>query len=1137
MHVAMHGRWREVVEDQLTLMRASGLYEFTQNVFIGLLGPDPDAFDYADDKLRVVYHYAGFGEYEFPTLTRLHALCGSFKPHGDELVYYLHTKGVFTDTPQTQAWRRYMQYFAIERHADCVRALADHDVCGVDWYSTPWPHFSGNFWWARADYVRTLSEPRSLPLVGCLDHTGRHNCERWVGSGARPRVACLFHSKENLYVHRLARSRYVPASESAEAAAAPCGRATTGAGIGITAPVASKALERRETGARSHASADHSREGACAIAGSPPLFGFMHVAMVNHWRQIVDEQILKMRISGLWERFRGLFIGLLGSDAAGFSHPDPKVHVQHFGTDLSAAELPTLAHLQQFFLPGHAAADGALVFYVHTKGAVHPGPGQEEWRRSMEHFVLLKYADCIEALDDHDVCGINWGDSGWCRMFRGNFWWARADYIRTLPDIRSLTPLPGFEPSMRHVCERWIGEGRRGVRAACLHNADADHYRNEPYPRSRYARLRQVNSGADPSPSGWRGLENRFQDFLEVVSPLKSIVVAAGPEIGDTLGVLAEACPFASIFATRRSEPLSNAGTETLHHPGADGVGAGNSLQGTLSLRRFANVVLLDRHGDQDVDRVPDAVDAVYLGSARSYRDLAAEFQHWERRLRPGGCVLMHGTTSHPDGVGRVFAELSGRKAEIPDDGGLGAWYKPLKTGGDRGVDVENLATFEQRGVAAAEVEVESTPTSYRKAAVGEAEIYGFMHVAMVNHWRQIVDEQILKMRASGLWEKTRTLHVGLLGPDPGSFPYRDPKIQLHHFGTDFEPAEGPTLAILQDFCRARASGNNGGGDFLVYYTHTKGVFNLSRGTSEWRRSMEHFSLLRHADCIAALAEHDVCGINWHSSWCRFFGGNFWWARGSYIRSLPDVRSLRPRPGLDPSQRHVYERWIGENPSVRPANLHDSLTHHYASQPYPRHRYARLREVASHGDGPPSGWRGLENRFQDLLEPIEPMSVIVEVGVEYGHSLFSLAAAAPFARIVGVDPYGRMPAAELRRLHDLGPRGVVGSADAEAWVRSHVGQHPNIVLIRATGEVALEHVPGPVDVLHLDAVHTYADVAAEFRRWEPKLRPGGCVLLHDTISFPDDVGRFFAELPGRKAEIRDCGGLGAWYKPALSARG
>lgn len=388
------------------------------------------------------------------------------------------------------------------------------------------------------------------------------------------------------------------------------------------------------------------------------------------------------------------------------------------------------------------------------------------------------------------------------------------------------------------------------------------------------------------------------------------------------------------------------------------------------------------------------------------------------------------------------------------------------------------------------------------------APIFGFIHVAMVNHWQQIVDEQVLKLRASGLWDKTERLFVGLLGPRPDEFPLTDPKILPMYFGVDYTPAERPTLAALQWFCRTR--------DCMVYYIHTKGVFSPANGTRDWRHSMEHFIITRHQDCIAALSEHDICGINWHSSWCRFFGGNFWWARSDYVRSLPDIRSLEPIPGRDHSPRHVCERWVGENPAVRAISLHESRTHHYRDE-YPRSRYAHVREVApSAAFDCPSAWKGLEDRFQDLIEPVAPVRRVVVIGVEFGLSLFALAGALPQATIIGIEP------AADREDSSEGP-------SPRRWLDSHLAEFPNALLLRTDAAAAAQALNGKIDVLLIDAVASHDDLGRTFDEWLPKLQSSGCLLLHGTLSLPDDVGKFFRGLPGRKAEIRQGSGLGAWY--------
>lgn len=220
--------------------------------------------------------------------------------------------------------------------------------------------------------------------------------------------------------------------------------------------------------------------------------------------------------------------------------------------------------------------------------------------------------------------------------------------------------------------------------------------------------------------------------------------------------------------------------------------------------------------------------------------------------------------------------------------------------------------------------------------------IYGFMHVGVVNHWRDIVEEQLRKLRASGLWDRTERIFVGLVGPRHEEFDFEDEKLEVVYRSPDFEEAEYPTLLALEKFCSDH--------ECLVYYIHTKGNFHVSDNTRDWRHLMEHFVIQRHGDCLRTLADHDACGVNLLSDAPAekgavpflladaqelgqsptpaqaFFAGNFWWARSSYIRTLPPLISLAPS-GSRPD-RYACERWIGMNPLAkreRPEQLRGTL--------------------------------------------------------------------------------------------------------------------------------------------------------------------------------------------------------------------
>lgn len=158
----------------------------------------------------------------------------------------------------------------------------------------------------------------------------------------------------------------------------------------------------------------------------------------------------------------------------------------------------------------------------------------------------------------------------------------------------------------------------------------------------------------------------------------------------------------------------------------------------------------------------------------------------------------------------------------------------------------------------------------------------------------------------------------------------------------------------------------------------------------------------------------------------------------------------------------------------------------------------------------PSAWIGLENEYQRLLSNVRPIKRVVEIGVDYGWSLFHMALDFPRAEFIGVDPYVENP-------------------EAGEWVARHVEAFQNVKLLKVTSLEASKMLDGPFDLVHIDGAHDYSSVRRDFELWSPKVANGGCILFHDVTTIPD-VRRLFDEIQGRKEVIRDHNGLGCWYK-------
>lgn len=69
----------------------------------------------------------------------------------------------------------------------------------------------------------------------------------------------------------------------------------------------------------------------------------------------------------------------------------------------------------------------------------------------MNHFNITLWEDCVDYLDEgYDAVGVKYIDesSGFKRHFSGNFWWASAQHIATLPKIEHLNKKDRYEAEM-----------------------------------------------------------------------------------------------------------------------------------------------------------------------------------------------------------------------------------------------------------------------------------------------------------------------------------------------------------------------------------------------------------------------------------------------------------------------------------------------------------------------------------------------------------------------------------------------------------------------------------------------------------------------------------------------------------------
>lgn len=173
-HVATINNYQEIVDELLDKIFFSGLYNKIEKLYLGVVGDKSVNHNF---KKIVKFKDNDIKKGEFFTLNCLYN-----QAINDPLfnALYIHTKGVtFPENECIKDWRKYMAYFNIQQYKMCLESLKTYDTCGVDFVDTPVKHYSGNFWWARSDYIARLKPLESLPII----LTPRHKAEFWIGSG------------------------------------------------------------------------------------------------------------------------------------------------------------------------------------------------------------------------------------------------------------------------------------------------------------------------------------------------------------------------------------------------------------------------------------------------------------------------------------------------------------------------------------------------------------------------------------------------------------------------------------------------------------------------------------------------------------------------------------------------------------------------------------------------------------------------------------------------------------------------------------------------------------------------------------------------------------------------------------------
>jgi hypothetical protein len=142
-----------------------------------------------DNPKFIVKRVGKCSDYERPTL--LNMKHDADTEHAPVNYWYLHTKGLrWFGKPQEKNiinWIQLLLHWNVLNWKNANRYLTfeNYDVYGCNYVDNPTEHFSGNFWWAKSEYIKTLKN-----AIG----SGYNDPEFWLfnSAGVKPNVKDAF---------------------------------------------------------------------------------------------------------------------------------------------------------------------------------------------------------------------------------------------------------------------------------------------------------------------------------------------------------------------------------------------------------------------------------------------------------------------------------------------------------------------------------------------------------------------------------------------------------------------------------------------------------------------------------------------------------------------------------------------------------------------------------------------------------------------------------------------------------------------------------------------------------------------------------------------------------------------------------
>jgi hypothetical protein len=164
-----------IIEEQLSILVTSGLYNKTKKIFIFIslynnenhrLNNLLKKFD-VNNKFELITSPLNLYE-KFAINNYRNYINKNNNNSSEYYIYYFHTKAI--TRPMNSEYhnrRKNLNYYILKKHELCLKLLNKYDVIGCTLYRYPKIHFSGNFWWSKSTHIQRLKKTVSDNYLAC----------------------------------------------------------------------------------------------------------------------------------------------------------------------------------------------------------------------------------------------------------------------------------------------------------------------------------------------------------------------------------------------------------------------------------------------------------------------------------------------------------------------------------------------------------------------------------------------------------------------------------------------------------------------------------------------------------------------------------------------------------------------------------------------------------------------------------------------------------------------------------------------------------------------------------------------------------------------------------------------------------